>query len=185
MPHYFITGTDTDVGKTYVTRLLLESLRAEGKRAVGYKPVACGDRADAVALLQASAEPSLTLEQVNPLWFKAPAAPYVAALLENRTLVVDELVSGFHHLAAAYPNVLVEGAGGWEVPLTDELTVGDLAKQLALPVILVVNNKLGALSQYLKSCCAGKVHQGACDSGSHARRDRGRVATGLKILKRS
>ncbi|MDB6120036.1 MAG: biod: dethiobiotin synthase [Verrucomicrobiaceae bacterium] len=144
--HCFVTGTDTDVGKTFVVGLLLEALRREGIQAVGYKPVACGDRADAVAILRACDEPDLTLEEVNPLFFKAPAAPYVAALLENRPTDVALMKEGFAHLVQKFPCVLIEGAGGWEVPLTTEQTMADFAQELALPVIVVVNNKLGALN---------------------------------------
>src|SRR5438093_1374873 len=81
----FITGTDTDVGKTYVTCLLLEALKQTGRRAVGFKPFCCGDRADAIALHRASAE-GYSLEQINPVWLKTPASPFAAALIENRTL---------------------------------------------------------------------------------------------------
>ena len=149
MPHYFITGTDTDAGKTYVTCLLLDSLRRQGKQVAGYKPVACGDRGDALALLSSSSPENVNLESVNPSWFKAPAAPYVAGLLENKQVDVDSLLGGFHVLAACHDSVLVEGAGGWEVPLTDRLTMADLAQKLGLPVILVVNNKLGAINHTL------------------------------------
>jgi dethiobiotin synthetase len=162
MPHYFITGTDTDVGKTYVTCLLLEALRREGKRAVGYKPVASGDRADAVALLSASAEETLTLDDVNPTWFKTPAAPYVAALMENRPVDVQALLDGFVALTARFDQVLVEGAGGWEVPLTESLTMGDLATRLGLPVLLVVNNKLGAINHTLLTLAAIKARGLEC-----------------------
>ena len=144
--HCFITGTDTSVGKTFVTGLLLEALRREGIQAVGYKPVAAGDRTDAAAILHACNEPDLSLDEVNPLFFKAPAAPYVAALLENRPLDVAVMREGFAHLVRKFPCVLVEGAGGWEVPLTADRTMADFAQDLALPVIVVVDNKLGALN---------------------------------------
>lgn len=144
--HYFITGTDTNAGKTYVTSLLLQSLRRVGRSAAGYKPVACGDRADAHAILHACADDSLTLEQVNPVFLKAPAAPHVAALLENQRIDLAALKAGFYTMAARYDTVLVEGAGGWEVPLNDIMTMADFAQALALPVIVVVDNKLGAMN---------------------------------------
>jgi dethiobiotin synthetase len=147
--HYFITGTDTNAGKTYVTCLLLQSLRRAGRRAVGYKPVCCGDRMDAHAILHACAESDLTLDAVNPAYLKAPAAPYVAGLLENRSLSHSALRAGFEALATQHETVLVEGAGGWEVPLTAHSTMADLAHELGLPVIVVVNNKLGALNHTL------------------------------------
>jgi dethiobiotin synthetase len=147
--HYFITGTDTNAGKTYVTSLLLQSLRRAGHAAAGYKPVACGDRADASAILHACADESLTLEEVNPVYLKTPASPLVAGMLEGRVVDVDALLLGFTTLAARYTHVLVEGAGGWEVPLAPKKTMADFAARLNLPVLLVVNNKLGALNHTL------------------------------------
>lgn len=146
--HYFITGTDTDAGKTYVTCLLLDALKRAGRRAAGFKPFCCGDRGDAVQLLQNSAD-GLSLDQINPVWLKVPAAPYVAALMENRKIDFDAIRAAFDHLAASHETVFVEGAGGWEVPLVYGITVADFAQTLALPVILVVNNKLGALNHAL------------------------------------
>lgn len=143
--HYFITGTDTDAGKTYVTCLLIEALRREGKAAVGYKPLACGDRADAHALQQAS-ENTVTLDEVNPVYLKVPASPFAAALLENKTVDMEAARLGFHNLAARFSYILVEGAGGWEVPLTHKMSMADFAAELKLPVIVVVNNKLGCLN---------------------------------------
>jgi dethiobiotin synthetase len=145
MSHYFITGTDTDAGKTYVTCLLLEALRRQGVDAVGYKPFACGDRGDTLRLQQAAGG-TPSLEEINPVFLKVPASPYAAALMENRALDMQPALIGFQHLAAAHPAVLVEGAGGWEVPLTSYATMADFAQRLGLPVIVVVNNRLGALN---------------------------------------
>ncbi len=142
--HFFVTGTDTGVGKTWFSRLLIESLRVEGIASAGYKPVCSGDRADALALAEASG--GLDPDTVNPVWFRAPVAPYVAGLLENRSLDPALLTAGFHRLAATHPAVIVEGAGGWRVPLAEDYAISDLAADLALPVILVVGNRLGALN---------------------------------------
>jgi dethiobiotin synthetase len=142
--HYFITGTDTGVGKTYVTRLLLESLRAAGIDAVGYKPIACGDRDDAALLAAASGD--IDADLVNPVFMKTPVAPYVAGMLENRTVDPAELLAGFEKISTDHESVLVEGAGGWEVPIAANYRMSDLASDLQLPVILVVGNKLGALN---------------------------------------
>ncbi len=144
---FFITGTDTGVGKTYVTRLIVETLRNEGQDAVGYKPVACGDRQDAVILAAASG--GLELDEINPVYLNTPVAPYVAGMLENRTVDPAVLIAGYHKLAASHANVLVEGAGGWEVPLAANYRVSDLAADLKLPVILVAGNKLGALNHII------------------------------------
>lgn len=143
--HYFITGTDTDAGKTYVTCLLIEARRRAGMDAVGFKPFACGDRLDAAALRQASEE-AVDLEEVNPVYLKVPASPYAAALLENKTVDMAAARRGFFDLAAKHGQILVEGAGGWEVPLWGEETMADFAVSLGLPVIVVVNNKLGCLN---------------------------------------
>lgn len=145
--HYFITGTDTGIGKTYVTCLLLEGLRNAGIDAVGYKPVACGDRNDAVLLAAASG--GIDENLVNPVFMKAPVAPYVASLLENRSVEPGELLAGFNSLSAVHETVLVEGVGGWEVPIAAGYRVSDFAADLKLPVIVVVGNKLGALNHTL------------------------------------
>lgn len=145
MAHYFITGTDTDAGKTYVTCLLLESLRRAGRGVAGYKPFVCGPRTDAHQLLDSSS-PGVTLEEVNPVWLKSSAAPFAAGLLENKPVSIDVARAGFHHLAARFEDVLIEGAGGWEVPLTASETLADFAQGLGVPVLLVVNNRLGALN---------------------------------------
>lgn len=144
---FFVTGTDTGVGKTHITRLILEGLRGTGIDAVGYKPVACGDRDDARILAEASG--SLSIEEVNPVYLQSPVAPYVAGLLENRSIDPAELVAGFRRLAATHRTVVVEGAGGWEVPIAAGCRISDLAAELALPVVLVAANRLGALNHIL------------------------------------
>ncbi|MGK0188787.1 MAG: dethiobiotin synthetase [Verrucomicrobiales bacterium] len=141
----FITGTDTDVGKTYVTCLLLKALREAGHRAAGFKPICCGDRDDCTAL-QAAGDPSLTVDNINPVWLRTPAAPYAASMIENRPINLDHIDRAYAQLDQSMDAVLVEGAGGWEVPITRDFMVADLARRLELPVLLVVNNRLGALN---------------------------------------
>lgn len=143
----FVTGTDTGVGKTYVTRLILETLRNEGIDAVGYKPIACGDRDDARILAAASG--GLSEDEVNPIHLQTPVAPYVAGLLENRTVDTAAIIAGYHRLASAHEHVIVEGAGGWEVPISAGYRMSDLAKDLGLPVLVVAANRLGALNHIL------------------------------------
>jgi len=150
--NYFITGTDTGVGKTYVARLLIETLRANGIDAVGYKPVSSGDRTDAETLAAASG--GLPLEEVNPAHFQNALAPVVAAMLENRTLDCAELIEGYQKIAAKHEVVIVEGAGGWEVPLANGYRIADLAADLALPVIVVAANRLGAINHILLTTAA-------------------------------
>jgi len=142
---YFITGTDTDAGKTYVTCLLLEALKKKGRLAVGFKPFCCGTRADAVALLEASGE-GAAIDELNPVWLKTPASPFAAAMIEGRLLDLESVHEAYHELSHRFEDVLVEGVGGWEVPLAPTYTAADFADALGLPVIVVVNNKLGALN---------------------------------------
>lgn len=141
---YFVTGTDTGVGKTRFSCLLVEALRAEGIDAAGFKPVCCGDRDDAVLLAAASG--GLTPDEVNPVWLKASVAPLVAGMLENRPVDPQDLIAKYRSFACEHRQVIVEGAGGWRVPLADGYDMADLAKDLGLPVILVVGNRLGALN---------------------------------------
>lgn len=140
----FITATDTDAGKTFVSRLIVEALRAEGIDAVGYKPVSCGDRDDARVLAEVSG--GIELDEVNPVALGSALAPYVASMLEGRPVEREELINGYQALAAKHQVVVVEGCGGWEVPIAPGYAVSDLAADLGLPVVLVVANKLGALN---------------------------------------
>ncbi len=161
MPHYFIAGTDTDVGKTYVTCCLLRELTAQGKRAVGYKPIACGDRADARAIRDACAS-KLSLEQINPLYLRSATAPYIASELEQINIDTDALLSGYEQLCEGHDIVLVEGAGGWHVPMKTGYTMGDFAQQLGLPVILVAENKLGVINHTILTVNAIKAQGLEC-----------------------
>lgn len=148
MASLFITGTDTNVGKTFVTSRLLEALRAAGEDAVPYKPVCSGGREDGERLQKACGG-AVPLDQINPTWFKTPAAPLIAGRIEKQPVSWQRLLDGFELLETRHDRVLVEGAGGWKVPLTDSQTVADLAVALALPVIIVVHNRLGALNHTL------------------------------------
>lgn len=141
----FITGTDTGVGKTYVTARLIRRLRAQGLDTVGFKPICCGSREDA-EILRAAANDTLTLNEVNPVWLRTPAAPYTAALIENRAIDLALIRETLTTLRARYQSVLIEGVGGWLVPLQMDYTVADLAREAGLPVIVVVRNRLGALN---------------------------------------
>jgi dethiobiotin synthetase len=141
----FITATDTGAGKTYVTSLLLRSLRSAGVDAVGFKPFCCGDRDDADRL-QEACDRVADLGLINPVWLRVPAAPYTAAMVENRTLDVATALDAFHALSSRHSFVVVEGVGGWRVPLTENMCLSDFAMQLALPVAVVAANRLGAIN---------------------------------------
>lgn len=142
----FLTGTDTGVGKTHVARMLLAGWRREGLRPMAVKPFCCGDRDDAVHLFNACDRDDITIDQVNPLWLRVPAAPLVAAMIENRSFEVDALVRHCREAAALGDRILVEGAGGWEVPLSRDAMLSDFARELGWPVVVVVRNQLGALN---------------------------------------
>jgi dethiobiotin synthetase len=144
----FITGTDTGIGKTHTVVQLLRLLRGAGKRCAGMKPICCGDRDDASLLLAASSE-NLSIDEINPLWLKTPAAPLAAALVEDVTIDKQTLLRGFDALRKKVDSVLVEGVGGWLVPITDDYFVSDLAKDMKLPVLVVAQNQLGCLNHTL------------------------------------
>ena len=146
----FVTGTDTGAGKTYVSALVIKALRDEGIDAVGYKPICCGGREDAYTLHDAS-EGCVELDRINPCYLRTAAAPYVAGMFENRELEIEPLITGYQQLAAEHDLVIVEGVGGWRVPILKDYMVSDFAQELGLPTILVVGNRLGALNTTLLS----------------------------------
>ncbi len=146
--NFFVTGTDTDVGKTYVTAMLTRSLRRAGFDTVAVKPICCGPRDDVEILCDASGN-ELTPNETNPVWLSTPAAPLLAAQLENRPVDFVGLGAWYESIRASRQSLLVEGAGGWLVPVTADKTVADLAVAFALPVLVVVANRLGCLNHTL------------------------------------
>ncbi len=142
---YLIIGTDAGVGKTYVTCALLRDLRRRGFNAMGYKPICCGDRAEARAIREVT-EPGISLELINPLYLRANAEPAAAAELQRVTIDPQQLVEGYRKLkAAGYGPIIIEGVGGWLTPIAEGgYTMAELARDLALPILLVVNNQQGA-----------------------------------------
>jgi dethiobiotin synthetase len=143
--NYLITGTDTGVGKTFVTCGLVRATRALGKKSVGMKPLCTGDSED-VDKIAAANEHLLPHHMVNPIWFRQPLAPYAAALAENRTVDIRNARETYSALAKEFEIVLVEGAGGLLVPILDHYDFRDLAAEWELGIILVVANRLGALN---------------------------------------
>jgi len=158
----FITGTDTGVGKTYVTALLTRALRTAGLDTVALKPLCCGSRED-VEILCAAAGGELTSDQVNPIWLRTPVAPLVASREEGLSISLEVLAVWFREISVARKSVLVEGAGGWLVPVGDRTTVADLAEKLALPVIVVVANRLGCLNHTLLTLESIRARGLKCD----------------------
>jgi dethiobiotin synthetase len=143
--NFFLTGTDTGVGKTFTAVQLLRAGRASGLRCAGMKPICCGDRSDAERLLAASSE-GLTIDEINPVWLKTPAAPLSASLIEQVVIDEQRLINALHKLEDCFDFVVVEGAGGWLVPIRRDFFVSDLAVQMKLPVMVVAQNRLGCLN---------------------------------------
>ncbi|RVT47313.1 dethiobiotin synthase [Rheinheimera sediminis] len=154
MQTVFITGTDTDAGKTYVAVALLRGLKALGYKTVAQKPVAAGVNAsgfntDALQLQQHSTEP-LSYELVNPCCLTDAVAPHLAAAKAGIVIGRFSLTQELEKLQAVEADIaLVEGAGGWLLPLDDHNTMADWVTEQQLPVVLVVGMKLGCLNHAL------------------------------------
>lgn len=153
---YFVAGTDTEIGKTLIASCLLHALAAAGVAAAGMKPVAAGaewrdgawhnDDADALA---AHAGVSLPTDLATPYLLHQPTAPHIAAKLENHPIELPHILECYQQIAARAGAIVVEGVGGFRVPLNDTTDTADLAGQLGLPVVLVVGLRLGAISHTL------------------------------------
>ena len=156
-PAYFITGTDTDVGKTTVAAGLLQAARAAGLSTAAGKPVASGcevtpeglRNADALALM-AQCTLALSYEEVNLVAFEPAIAPHIAAREAGVALTVQALLTPMQRILRQRADfTLIEGAGGWRVPLSGQDSLSDVAQGLDLPVILVVGVRLGCISHAL------------------------------------
>ena len=153
---FFIAGTDTGVGKTLVSVALTRALVARGLRVAVMKPVAAGTidtpqgprNDDALELLAAS-NVQAPYEEVNPVLLATPASPHLAARHAGVTIRPEPILDAQRKLAAASDCLIAEGAGGWHAPISALHTMGDLAEQMALPVILVVGLRLGCLNHAL------------------------------------
>lgn len=155
---YFITGTDTGVGKTYVACKLIEQYVAQGFKVVGMKPVAAGCELvdgvwvnEDVQLLTKASNVKAPADLINPYCFKESIAPHIAAQHEGVVISLDVIESAYHQLTELADIVIVEGAGGLLVPLDSDLTIADLIARLNIPTILVVGLKLGCINHALLS----------------------------------
>lgn len=152
---YFVTGTDTGVGKTLVSCALLYALAQQGKRVVGFKPVAAGcdddDHNDDAKHLRVASNVQAAYGQINPYCFPHAIAPHLAARHAGARIDFARIMASYRELAAQADEVIVEGVGGFCVPLNEKQDSADLAKQLDLPVILVVGMRLGCLNHALLS----------------------------------
>ena len=157
VPGYFITGTDTGVGKTRVSLALMSALKSRGLTVLGMKPLATGSQpvgqlglrnADALALQSHGSKP-LAYKLINPCVYAPPIAPHIAAMESGSPVRMDAMLSAWRALRPQADRVVVEGVGGWRVPLSEEETLADLVRAMAIPVILVVGMRLGCISHAL------------------------------------
>ncbi|HZV66364.1 MAG TPA: dethiobiotin synthase [Telluria sp.] len=152
----FVTGTDTEIGKTLVSSAILHKLVAAGVRACGMKPVAAGAELRDGALHNEDADQLIAAGNVHlpsnittPYMLREPAAPHIAAELEGVLIDPVPIIAAYAEIAAASDAVVVEGVGGFRVPFSDDFDSADLAEQLKLPVILVVGLRLGCINHSL------------------------------------
>jgi dethiobiotin synthetase len=157
----FVTGTDTEIGKTLFAKALVWRWRQDGRRIAVMKPVASGCRTTDTGLRNADAESLLALsnvdapyETVNPYAFAPAVAPHLAAARAGVRIECSRIRACFDELAAASDCVVVEGVGGWQVPMGPDHTVADVALSLGLPVVLVVGIRLGCLNHALLTAAA-------------------------------
>jgi dethiobiotin synthetase len=143
--NYLVTGTDTGVGKTFVTSGLVRFARSQGLDSVGMKPICTGDNDDVRQLLEACGfcEPE---HLINPVWYKTPVAPYAASIIEDRSIDISVICEAFEQLTSRHSSVLVEGAGGIAAPILADYDFRDLAREIDLHVIVVAANRLGVLN---------------------------------------
>ena len=158
---FFITGTDTEVGKTLIAGALILKLQELGQKAIGFKPVAAGlieidgkllnDDIETLLKISRLVNPDLNEQDICPYILQKPAAPHLVA--KNLGIFLDPkvMLEGYKRILTKADSVVVEGAGGFLVPVNEKYTLGDFAKELNLPVILVVNIKLGCINHALLS----------------------------------
>ncbi len=154
---YFVVGTDTDVGKTYVSSALLRHFVAQGYQSVGMKPVASGCQMDAklglvnadTQALLASGNVHADMDVLNPYRFLPAIAPHIAAQQADIAIDLDLILRAYRSLANEAEVVVVEGAGGFLTPINAQQSLADLAQQLAIPIILVVGMRLGCINHAL------------------------------------
>ena len=151
---YFVTGTDTEVGKTIVSASILEAAKAQGKRTIAMKPIASGCeqtpeglRNEDALMLQAAVTETVAYDVINPIALEPAIAPHVAAVQAGKQISAQRLI-GFCRGLQMQPSdlMLIEGAGGWRVPLNDRETYAAVPREMSLDVIMVVPLKLGCIN---------------------------------------
>lgn len=155
-PRWFVTGTDTEIGKTLVASALLQALSDAGMKAAGMKPIAAGAverdgilQNEDAELLAAASSVKLHATLATPYLLKVAAAPHVAAQLENVSIRLQHVMACYEEVVSCSDATVVEGIGGFKVPLSDDFDTADLAVAFGLPVILVVGLRLGCLNHAL------------------------------------
>ncbi|WP_455205083.1 dethiobiotin synthase [Kaarinaea lacus] len=158
---FFITGTDTEIGKTTATVILMEAVKQQGFTVAAMKPVSAGCtqtpqglRNDDALLLSKHASVQLPYEFINPFAYEPPIAPHIAAAESGIPIDITIIVEAYQHITAQVEVVLVEGVGGWLVPIDERNTMADVAVALNLPIILTVGVRLGCLNHSLLSAAS-------------------------------
>ena len=157
----FVTGTDTEIGKTLISATLLQLLAQSGLRSIGMKPIAAGVTMhngiasnDDIDALTTASNMILPRRLTTPYLLQAPAAPHLAAIDDGVGISLDHIVECYQTLATSAQAIVVEGVGGFCVPLSDDTDTADLAERLNLPVIMVVGMRLGCLNHALLTAAA-------------------------------
>ena len=153
---FFITGTDTEIGKTTASLALMRAFKQQGYQVAGMKPVAAGChvtpeglRNDDALLLRAESTIELPYQLVNPFAYEPPIAPHIAAAQANQSIAIETITTAYKKIAAQVEIVIVEGVGGWAVPINEQYTMADVAKALDLTVVLVSGIRLCCLNHTL------------------------------------
>lgn len=169
-PRVFITGTDTEVGKTYCSGLIIKALMQQGTDVFPFKPIAAGTEFDTefnqqvnedAKALHLACQRNYSLSQINPIVFEPPIAPHIAAKMVNTPLSFSTLDAALQQVEELGQVQLVEGAGGWLLPLNDDQLLSDWVAEHKMPVIMVVSIKLGCLNHALLTAQA--IAQSGCE----------------------
>jgi dethiobiotin synthetase len=188
----FITGTDTGVGKTYAAVTLIRALVASGRKVAAMKPVASGAhetpeglRNDDALALHAAMNVRASYDEVNPYCYAEPIAPHIAAAQSGRPVDIELLDRAFERLALRADALIVEGAGGWLVPLNEHCNFADLALRWQLGVVLVVGLRLGCLNHALLSAESIRAHGAAFAGwvGNHIDAEMSKAAENIATLR--
>jgi len=162
----FITGTDTDIGKTTAALLLMQAFKQQGYSVAAMKPIACGCentdaglRNDDALALMAQASVSIAYDIVNPYVFEEPIAPHIATQQADVKIDIERIKDCYQHIKSQVDIVIVEGAGGWMVPINAKQTMADIVAQCQWDVILVVAIRLGCLNHALLTAASIKEHE--------------------------